>query len=73
MEYENLGQEDFDAIVTGELTHTSLQLEDELNGIITDYFIENNNKLNTFKSLLLYRDGLTFQDKMEIVLGMIHL
>jgi hypothetical protein len=39
MEYQNLNKEDFDAVVLGEVTHYALWLEDELNNIISDYFI----------------------------------
>ena len=70
MEYSNLDKEDFDAIVTGELTHYALWLEEELNDIISDYFIADSKKRIEFKKFLLHRDGLTFQDKIEIVRGM---
>ena len=73
MEYRNLGKEDFDAVVTGEITHYALWLEEELNGIISDYFITDSKKHNEFKTFLLYRVGLTFQDKIEIVRGMLPL
>ncbi len=73
MEYKNLSKEDFDAIVTGELTHYALWLEDELNDIISDYFIANDTKRTDFKRFFLYRDGLNFQDKIEIMHGMLPL
>jgi hypothetical protein len=71
--YSKLNKEDFDAIVTGEVTHYALWLEEELNGIIADYFVSNDLRRDEFKRFLLYRDGLTFQDKIEIVGGMIPL
>jgi hypothetical protein len=71
MEYEQLNHEEFDAIVTGELTHYSLWLEDAINGIICQYFIGSSDRENDFRRLILYRDGLTFQDKIEIVRGLI--
>ena len=73
MDYAKLSKEDFDAVVTGELTHYALWLEDELNMIIADYFVVSQSKMSSFKQLLLYRDGLTFQDKIEIVRGMLPL
>ena len=73
MNYSKLDREDFDAIVTGELTHYAIWLEDELNGIICDYFIDDSDKTEDFKRLFLYRDGLTFQDKIDIVRAMIPL
>ena len=71
MKYEDLCHNDFDAIVTGELTHYALNLEGELIDIITNYFVTSVNKRSDFKRLMLYRDGLTFQDKIEIVRAMI--
>ena len=38
IKYEDLDKADFDAIVTGELTHYALWHEGELNNIIEDYF-----------------------------------
>lgn len=73
MNYKDLSHEDFDAIVTGELTHYALWLEDVINGIICEYFIGMSDKEDDFRRLILYRDGLTFQDKIEIVRGMIPL
>ncbi|HYF90923.1 MAG TPA: hypothetical protein VD969_01620 [Symbiobacteriaceae bacterium] len=70
VKYENLKPEDFDALVTGELTHYASWLEDELNDIITSFFVVPG-RSSAFKRLLLYRDGLTFQDKIETVRGMI--
>ena len=73
MRYEDLSKEDFDAIVTGELTHYALWLENELNLIITDYFGVKETRREDFKRFILLRDGLTFQDKLEIVRGMLPL
>ena len=74
MKYGDLNQADFDAIVTGELTHKALALEDIANGIICEYFIGGyNEKEDEFRRLILYRDGLTFQDKLEIIRGMLPL
>lgn len=73
MDYYSLSQEDFDAVVTGELTHYALWLEDMANGIICEYFIGQSEKEDDFRRLILYRDGLTFQDKLEIIRGMLPL
>ena len=73
MEYDDLVKEDFDAVVTGELTHYALWLEDELNRIIMSYFKVPKARREDFKRLILLRDGLTFQDKLEIVRGMLPL
>lgn len=66
VEYEKLSKEDFDALVTGELTHNAIWLEDELVEIISDYFFQIVTRAD-FQRLLLRRDGLSFQDKIEIV------
>ncbi|BCD95863.1 hypothetical protein [Marinagarivorans cellulosilyticus] len=72
MNYEDLTQEEFDVFVTGELTHRALALEDQVNAIISEYFIGNmNSKEDDFRRLILDRDGLTSQDKIEIVRAMI--
>lgn len=73
MNYRDLSREDFDAVVTGELTHYALWLEEEIIGIISDYFLGNSKKRPNFIRLMLRRDGLTFQDKIEIVRGMLPL
>ena len=66
MRYEKFDKEDFDAIVTGELTHLAVWLESELIEIISDYFLQVSKRLE-FQRLLLLRDGLSLQDKIEIV------
>lgn len=63
----------FDALVTGQLTHYSIALENELDGMISDYFVGIDQKAVDFTRLFLRRDGLTFQDKIEIVRGMLPL
>jgi hypothetical protein len=72
MDHKKLSQEDFDAIVTGELTHYAAWLEDELIDIISDYFQQLDRRAD-FQRLLLRRDGLTFQDKIEIVRALLPL
>lgn len=66
IDYHALNKEDFDAIVTGELTHYAIWIESSLNEIISDYFAQAS-KHNDFERLLLHREGLTLQDKIEIV------
>ncbi len=63
----------FDALVTGELTHHAIWLEGELDSIMCDYFVGIGVKAKEFTRLFLRRDGLTFQDKIEIVRGMLPL
>jgi hypothetical protein len=71
VDYNKLSKEEFDAIVTGEMTHFALWLEEELNEIICDYFLRENVLREDFKRLILRREGLTFQDKIDIVQGML--
>lgn len=63
----------FDAVVTGEFTHYAIWLEGALNEMIVSYFITNKNKRGDFERLILHRNGLNFQDKLEIVRAMIPL
>lgn len=72
MTYQSLTREDFDAMVTGELTHYAIWLENVLIGVISDFFSTPKQR-GDFERLLLRRDGLTFQDKIEIVRAMLHL
>lgn len=44
MDYKVLSKKDFDAVVTGEITHYALWLENELNSIITNYFVRDSDK-----------------------------
>jgi hypothetical protein len=69
MSYKQLSKDDFDAIVTGELTHYAIWLESELIEIIADRFARPDQRVE-FTTLVLRRDGLTFQDKIEIVRAM---
>jgi hypothetical protein len=73
MDYYSLSKEDFDSVVTGDMTHYALWLEDVANGIICEYFIGQSDKEDDFRRLILYRDGLTFQDKIEIIRAMLPL
>ncbi|MBU2768015.1 hypothetical protein HAP94_17995 [Acidithiobacillus ferrivorans] len=70
MNYRNLSKEDFDAIVTGELTHYSIWMENVLIDLISTQFSQPARRVD-FERLLLRRDGLTFQDKIEIVRAML--
>ena len=72
MNYRDLSKEDFDAIVTGELTHYAIWMENVLIELISKHFCCSENRID-FERLLLRRDGLTFQDKIEIVRAMIPL
>ena len=72
MTYQSRTREDFDAIVTGELTHYAIWLENVLIGVISDFFSPPRLR-GHFERLLLRRDRLTFQDKIEIVRAMLPL
>lgn len=65
MDYRRLSREDFDAVVTGELTHYAIWLEDEIVQILADHY-SNDVSRSDFVRLILRRDGLTFQHKIEI-------
>jgi len=65
IKYEELQLDEFDAVVTGELTHLAIHLEGELDNIIIDVFQVC--KVQEFRKLILHREGLKFQDKIEIV------
>lgn len=73
MKYEELSQEDFDAIVTGELTHYAIWFDGAIGQIIMDYFLIDKVRRPDFERLILFREGLTFQDKIEIVRAMLPL
>lgn len=64
--YRKFAKEDFDAIITGELTHYALWMEGELEELISKFFCKDG-KGADFRRILLRRDGLNFQDKIEIV------
>lgn len=68
--YMKLSPEDFDAIVTGELTHFAIAFEDILVEIITEFF-SHPSRQALFRRLLLRREGLTFQDKIDILRAMV--
>lgn len=63
--YDTMGIEEFDAVVTGELTHYALHMEHHLEKCITQFF--GVRRADDFFRIVLRRDGLTFQDKIEIV------
>jgi hypothetical protein len=63
--YSKFSKEDFDAMVTGELTHFALWFETVIVGIIT-VFLAQPNRREQFIRVLMRREGLTFQDKIEI-------
>ncbi|WP_316348915.1 hypothetical protein [Desulfuromonas acetoxidans] len=65
IDYNKLDIEEFDAVVTGELTHLAIHFEYWLDEIIIDFFQVC--KTKEFRKFVLDRDGLKFQDKIEIV------
>lgn len=66
MNYAELSKEDFDAIVTGELTHYAIWHESELEDFISQYFSNSKKKRTQFKQIFLRRDMLKTQDKIEV-------
>ena len=66
--YEKLQHEDFDAIVTGELTHYAIWLEDGLAKIIADFFAKPSRK-KQFIGLIVRGESLPF--KIEIIRAII--
>jgi hypothetical protein len=69
--YRNLNRDDFDAIVTGELTHQAVWLEGELETAIVNYFAVAKATRPDFRRLMLQRDGVTFQTKIDLVRSII--
>jgi hypothetical protein len=67
-----LTRAEFDAIVTGELTHHIIWLEAEIEGLIMDHFVMSKTK-SDFERVVLRGDRLTFQGKIEICRGMLPL
>jgi hypothetical protein len=65
VDYRGLSKEDFDAVVTGELTHYAIWFEDQIVAMLADHFSCDATR-SDFVRLFLRRDGLTFQDKIEI-------
>jgi hypothetical protein len=65
IKYERLQVDEFDAVVTGELTHMALHLEQMLSTIIISFFQVG--RQMEFRRIVLDRDGLTFQQKIDIV------
>ncbi|OFV79644.1 MAG: hypothetical protein A2Y78_01235 [Acidobacteria bacterium RBG_13_68_16] len=73
MDYATLERDEFDAVVTGELTHYALWLEGGLDSLLCDYFLGETPRRADFLRLLLQREGLSFQDKLGIVRAMLPL
>jgi hypothetical protein len=65
--YRKMTREEFDAIVTGELTHHVAWLESELETAIENYFSVPANNREIFRRLVLQREGMTVQNKIELV------
>lgn len=70
LDHSKLNKHDFDAIVTGELTHHSIWLEDAVAKFISDFFVLPELR-EVFNQLVLQRDGMSFQMKIEIVESLI--
>jgi hypothetical protein len=72
-DYTNLSKNDFDAIVTGELTHFCLWMEEEINAFILDYFLKGSSRKEHFKEVFFERECLTFQDKIDLIKATLNL
>src|SRR5579862_149166 len=70
MDYSKLDPGQFDAIVTGDLAHYDISLESGLCSIICDHFAPGHRSAD-FRRLILDREGLTFQHKIDIVKAML--
>lgn len=70
MNYTELSKEDFDAVVTGELTHYAIWHESALEGFITNFFCFPQ-RSTLFTQLLMRRDGFTSQNKIEVIRSII--
>ena len=57
MDYATLERDEFDAVVTGELTHYALWLEGGLDSLLCDYFLGETPRRADFLRLLLQREG----------------
>jgi len=66
VQYTKHNRQDFDAIVTGELAHYAIWMEEALAQIIASYFCKPA-LAKSFKELVLRRDGMTFQNKIDLV------
>lgn len=65
--YRELCREDFDAIVTGELVHQAVWLDSSLETAIETYFSVATGTREIFRRLILQREGMSFQSKIDIV------
>ena len=71
IEYETLTPDEFDAVVTGELTHYAILFENRINDFLVSYLGILKSRSDIFKRLFLYRDDLRLQDKIEITKAVI--
>jgi hypothetical protein len=71
MDYRKLAREDFDAIVTGELTHYAVWIEVQLQDALCNFFVDDDKVRERFQRLLMRRDGLTFQHKIDITRALV--
>lgn len=69
LNYDTMEIEEFDAVVTGELTHYALHMEHHIEKCIARFFGVKRER--EFFRLVLHRDGLTFQDKIDIVRALV--
>lgn len=67
MKYVDLDRVDFDAIVSGELTHYALWFEEQLEFFILAYFIDDSRVVDDFSSTFIHAREFTMSRKIEFV------
>jgi hypothetical protein len=65
MKYQKLEREEFDAIVTGEMTHYALWFEDQLEALITLYFVDDPNVIELFEATFIRSRHFSLSQKLE--------
>jgi hypothetical protein len=67
MDYRDLDRAEFDAIVTGELTHYALWFEEQLDFLITVYFINDPRVIDRFSLIFLRSREFSTSRKMTLI------
>jgi hypothetical protein len=66
-DYTKYSRTEFDAVVTGELAHHCLWMEDALNDFIIKFFLKGSSRKKEFETVFFERECLSFQDKIDLV------
>jgi len=67
VDYRSLSKEEFDAVVTGELTHYALWIERALEALIIRFFGFSGTTSEVFSRLILRRESFTFSSKIDLI------